>query len=66
MADVLRTCLEAGAVGLSTSFVDVDENGRPVPSRFAHSTTAVRSGSGRLSNVPVPLAAWAKASRSAV
>jgi N-acyl-D-amino-acid deacylase len=35
MQAVLRTCLEAGAVGLSTSFVDVDENGRPVPSRFA-------------------------------
>ena len=35
MGDVLRTCLDAGAVGLSTSFVDVDENGRPVPSRFA-------------------------------
>ncbi len=35
MGDVLRQCLEAGAVGLSTSFVDVDENGRPVPSRFA-------------------------------
>lgn len=35
MQDVLRECLEAGAVGLSTSFVDVDENGRPVPSRFA-------------------------------
>src|SRR5687767_3405994 len=35
MQDLLRDCLEAGAVGLSTSFVDVDENGRPVPSRFA-------------------------------
>jgi len=35
MQDVLRECLDAGAVGLSTSFVDVDENGRPVPSRFA-------------------------------
>lgn len=35
MQDVLRTCLDAGAVGLSTSFVDIDENGRPVPSRFA-------------------------------
>ncbi len=35
MGDLLRDCLEAGAVGLSTSFVDVDENGRPVPSRFA-------------------------------
>ena len=35
MGDLLRECLRAGAVGLSTSFVDVDENGRPVPSRFA-------------------------------
>ncbi len=35
MQDLLRECLEAGAVGLSTSFVDVDENARPVPSRFA-------------------------------
>lgn len=35
MQGLLRECLEAGAVGLSTSFVDVDENARPVPSRFA-------------------------------
>jgi N-acyl-D-amino-acid deacylase len=35
MRDLLRECLEAGAVGLSTSFVDMDETGRPVPSRFA-------------------------------
>jgi N-acyl-D-aspartate/D-glutamate deacylase len=35
MQDLLRQCLDAGAVGLSTSFVDIDENGRPVPSRFA-------------------------------
>jgi N-acyl-D-aspartate/D-glutamate deacylase len=35
MQDLLRASLDAGAVGLSTSFVDVDENGRPVPSRFA-------------------------------
>ena len=27
--------IDAGAVGLSTSFVDVDDSGRPVPSRFA-------------------------------
>ena len=36
MQDLLRECLRAGAVGLSTSFVDVDENLFPVPSRFAH------------------------------
>jgi N-acyl-D-amino-acid deacylase len=35
MADLLRTCLDAGAVGMSTSFVDIDETYRPVPSRWA-------------------------------
>jgi N-acyl-D-aspartate/D-glutamate deacylase len=35
MQNLLRECLQAGAVGLSTSFVDSDEHGRPVPSRFA-------------------------------
>ncbi|HUZ12587.1 MAG TPA: amidohydrolase family protein [Caulobacteraceae bacterium] len=35
MQDLLRQCLDAGAVGLSTSFVDVDAAARPVPSRFA-------------------------------
>jgi N-acyl-D-aspartate/D-glutamate deacylase len=35
MQELLRECLEAGAVGLSTSFVDLDAHGRPVPSRFA-------------------------------
>jgi N-acyl-D-amino-acid deacylase len=35
MQDLLRECLKAGAVGMSTSFVDVDEHARPVPSRFA-------------------------------
>jgi N-acyl-D-aspartate/D-glutamate deacylase len=35
MADLLRECLAAGAVGLSTSFVDIDETYRPVPSRWA-------------------------------
>jgi N-acyl-D-amino-acid deacylase len=35
MADVLRACLKAGAVGMSTSFVDIDETYRPVPSRWA-------------------------------
>ncbi len=36
MQDLLRRCLEAGAVGLSTSFVDVNEKLQPVPSRYAH------------------------------
>lgn len=35
MQDVLRECLEAGAIGLSTSFIDTDAHGRPVPSRWA-------------------------------
>ncbi len=35
LADLLRVCLEAGAVGMSTSFVDIDETYRPVPSRWA-------------------------------
>ena len=35
MQDLLRASLDAGAVGLSTSFIDVDDSGRPVPSRFA-------------------------------
>jgi N-acyl-D-amino-acid deacylase len=36
MQDLLRECLEAGAIGLSTSFVDMDENLAPVPCRYAH------------------------------
>ncbi len=35
MAALLEECLDAGAIGLSTSFVDIDENYRPVPSRWA-------------------------------
>ncbi len=35
MQDLLRQCLAAGAVGLSTSFVDMDETLQPVPSRYA-------------------------------
>jgi N-acyl-D-aspartate/D-glutamate deacylase len=35
MQDLLRASLDAGGVGMSTSFIDVDQNGRPVPSRFA-------------------------------
>jgi N-acyl-D-aspartate/D-glutamate deacylase len=38
MQDVLRDCLEAGSVGLSTSFIDTDEKGRPVPSRWAEAS----------------------------
>jgi len=35
MQELLRECLNVGAVGMSTSFVDVDETMQPVPSRFA-------------------------------
>jgi N-acyl-D-aspartate/D-glutamate deacylase len=35
MAEVLGECLRAGAVGLSTSFVDMDDSLLPVPSRWA-------------------------------
>lgn len=35
MQALLRQCLREGAIGLSTSFVDVDDKARPVPSRFA-------------------------------
>ncbi len=35
MQNLLRECLDAGAVGLSTSFVDMDETLQPVPSRYA-------------------------------
>jgi N-acyl-D-aspartate/D-glutamate deacylase len=35
MQDVLRECLDAGALGLSTSYVDMDETLQPVPSRYA-------------------------------
>ncbi len=53
MQEVLRECLKAGAIGLSTSFVDLDEHGRPVPSRFADfaeldALTAVLGEFGRM------------------
>jgi len=35
MQALLTECLEAGAIGLSTSFVDMDETLQPVPSRYA-------------------------------
>jgi N-acyl-D-aspartate/D-glutamate deacylase len=38
MADVLRACLDAGAVGMSTSYIDIDPAFRPVPSRWAAHT----------------------------
>lgn len=35
MQDLLRECLDAGSIGLSTSYVDMDETLKPVPSRYA-------------------------------
>ena len=35
MQKLLGECLQAGAIGLSTSFVDMDEKLQPVPSRYA-------------------------------
>lgn len=35
MQALLRECLDAGAIGLSTSYVDMDETLKPVPSRYA-------------------------------
>ncbi|MDG1207330.1 MAG: amidohydrolase family protein [Pseudomonadales bacterium] len=35
MQALLKECLDAGAIGLSTSFVDMDETLQPVPSRYA-------------------------------
>lgn len=38
MCAALRACLAAGAVGLSTSYVDIEEDMRPVPCRWADSS----------------------------
>ena len=35
MCDIVREAMRAGALGISSSYVDIDENGDPVPSRFA-------------------------------
>lgn len=35
MQDALRECLRAGAIGMSSSYVDFDETLRPVPSRLS-------------------------------
>lgn len=35
MCTLLKEAMEAGAIGLSTSYVDIDEDMRPVPSRLA-------------------------------
>ncbi len=53
LKDLLRQCLDAGAIGLSTSFVDMDETLQPVPSRLAdprelEALSAVLAEYGRL------------------
>lgn len=35
MCDILRACLDAGAVGLSTSYIDVEDDLLPVPCRWS-------------------------------
>lgn len=53
MQTLLRECLDAGAIGLSTSYVDMDETLKPVPSRYAdagevEALAAVLSEYGRI------------------
>ena len=60
MCELLEGAMAAGAIGLSTSYVDIDENLRPVPSRWAdmREKTALcramaKSGRGTLQTVPI-------------
>jgi N-acyl-D-aspartate/D-glutamate deacylase len=59
MCDLLEQAMADGALGLSTSYVDIDENGRPVPSRLADMREKIalckamaKSGRGVLQTVP--------------
>lgn len=59
MATLLDDAMQHGAWGLSTSFLDVDQHGRPVPSRAASSDefdalfdAIARSGRGLVEMVP--------------
>jgi N-acyl-D-amino-acid deacylase len=59
MSAVLEESMAAGAIGMSTSYVDIDENGRPVPSRLADMREKIalckamaKSGRGTLQTVP--------------
>ncbi|HLX38847.1 MAG TPA: amidohydrolase family protein [Candidatus Binataceae bacterium] len=59
MCELMEEAMAAGAIGISTSYVDIDENLRPVPSRFAdmREKTALckaitKSGRGALETVP--------------
>jgi N-acyl-D-aspartate/D-glutamate deacylase len=59
MCELLEGAMADGAIGLSTSYVDIDENNRPVPSRLADLREKValckamaKSGRGTLQTVP--------------
>ena len=59
MSDLLEEAMAAGAIGMSTSYVDIDENNRPVPSRLADMREKIalckamaKSGRGTLQTVP--------------
>jgi N-acyl-D-amino-acid deacylase len=59
MCDILEEAMAAGAIGMSTSYVDIDENNRPVPSRLADMREKIalckamaKSGRGTLQTVP--------------
>lgn len=59
MCALLEQAMADGALGLSTSYVDIDENGRPVPSRLADMREKIalckamaKSGRGVLQTVP--------------
>jgi N-acyl-D-amino-acid deacylase len=60
MCSVLQDAIRAGAAGLSTSYVDMDENMKPVPSRFATREEIIAlgkamaaAGRGIIQTVPV-------------
>ena len=60
MCSVLQDAIRAGAAGLSTSYVDMDEDMKPVPSRFATRDEIVAlgkamkaAGRGIIQTVPV-------------
>jgi len=59
MCELMEGAMAAGAIGLSTSYVDIDENLRPVPSRLADMREKMalckamaKSGRGTLQTVP--------------
>jgi len=60
MSAVLADAIRGGAAGLSTSYVDIDEDMRPVPSRFATKDEVIAlgramkaAGRGLIQTVPV-------------